>query len=132
MQYTHPDIMYAFNRLSSYTDVPSAPVFQGVNNLIQYLDSCPSCHIMYPYGLDGTTTHKPHQKVSPGEFHSQNISNRLVDFTVGGEGHSSNSERAFYCVILFFLMLPYICQTKPNQYLKPINRLRGPQFILGH
>ena len=75
--------MYAVNRLSSHDYAPSAPIFQGINNLIRYLAGCPNYTIMYATGLDGTTIHDLHQEVYPVEFHSQKIYNGLITFADG-------------------------------------------------
>ena len=76
--------MYDDNRLSRYTAAPSASAFQGIKNLILYLSDCIHLPIVNPSGLDVTTTHELCQEVSPGDFHSHNISNGPVNFTDGG------------------------------------------------
>ena len=86
MLYTCPDILYDVNLLSSLYFVPSAPAFHGTKYLICYLSVCPHRPIMYPAYLKGTTTHDLRQEVSPGDFHSQNISNGLDFFVSGVEG----------------------------------------------
>ena len=80
MQCTNPDFMCPINRLYSYAADPSAPELQGIKHLICYLDECPHYTIIYPSGLDFTTTNELRKEVSPEDFHSQNISNDHVDF----------------------------------------------------
>ena len=65
--------MYAVNSLSSYTDVSSITVLQGVKKLIRYLAGCPRHTIMDISGLGSTTSHELYPEVSLGNFHSQNI-----------------------------------------------------------
>ena len=84
MLYNLPDLIYAVNRFSIHDFPPSAPYLQGIKHLIRYLSVWTHCTIMYHTGLDVTTTHDLHQEASPGEFHSQNISNGLVAFSDGG------------------------------------------------
>ena len=92
--------MYAVSRLSSHVSIPSAPSFQGINHLIIYLDIGPQCPIIYPASIDVTTTHELRQEVSPGDFHSQKISNGLVDFLDCGLGLAPNENFAMCCGIL--------------------------------
>ena len=80
MQYTFPDIMYAVNRLSSHNYTPSAPDFQGINQLIRYIYGRPHLPIMYTAGINGNTTHDIHKEVYPGNFQYQNKYDGLVDF----------------------------------------------------
>ena len=56
---------------------------------------------MYPTWLDVTTTHDLRQEVSPGNFHSQKISNGLVFFADIREGHSPNEKFAINGVTLY-------------------------------
>ena len=84
MQYTLPDLMYDVNLLSIHYSFISSPDFQGINHLTRSLSGCPHFPIMYPDIIDGTTIHDLRQEVSPSEFHSQHISNGLVDFVDGG------------------------------------------------
>ena len=72
--------MYAVNRLSSHDAVPSAPVFQGITHVICYISVWSHHTIMYPSGIDGTTTHEVYQQIFPGKLHSQNISHGLDAF----------------------------------------------------
>ena len=90
MQYTLPDIMFAFNYLSIHACSQSASSFQGIKYIIRYLSVCPYHSIMYPAVLDVTTTHGLRQEVSPGKFQSQNISNGLVAFEDEVEGRAPN------------------------------------------
>ena len=83
MQYTHPNLMYATKRLHSYTDDPSAPYFQGVKQLICYIEVFPHHYIKYPSGIDIATTHDLHQYFYPIELHYQSISNSIVAFVSG-------------------------------------------------
>ena len=116
MQYTRSDIMYAVNRISSHDSSPSSPDFQGIKHLVFYLAVCPHCPIIYPAGLDITTTHDLSREVSPGDFHSQNISNVLVDFSDEGEGRSPNDKCAISCVILciFGVAVHWSAKTQPD------------------
>ena len=100
MQYTRTDIMYYSNGLSIQDSDPSAPSLQGINHLIRYLAGFPPDPIIYPDGLDGNTTHELCQEVSPGDFHSQNIYNDLVDFADWGEGRAHNEKLAIACIVL--------------------------------
>ena len=84
MQYTRADIMYDVKYLSRNYYSSSESSFQGIKQLIWYLYGFTHLPIMYPSGLDGTTTHDLRQEVSPGDFHYQKIPNGLVDFADGG------------------------------------------------
>ena len=84
MQYTRPDLMYAVKCLSRNDSSPSDSAFQCRKDLIWNLSGFPYLPIIYTYGIDGTNTHNLRQEVSPGDFHSKNISNCLVDFADGG------------------------------------------------
>ena len=119
-QYTLPDLMNDVNCLSINLSDPSEPPFKGINNLISYLSVCPHRPIMYPSGLYGTTTHDLHQEVSPGDFHSQNISNGLVDFANGGEFRTPNYKQSISCIILYLLVFLLTGQPKTNEPLHPI------------
>ena len=112
--------MYSVNRLSIHSFYPSEPYFQGFKHLILYLYVCPHRLIIYPAVLDGATTHDLRQEVSPGDFHSQKISNGLVAFEYGVEGRDPNDKHAISRVILYILALLFIGQTKPNQPMQPI------------
>ena len=112
--------MCAINRLSSHVAAPSVPEFQGIKHLIQYLDGCLQCPIMYPYGLARTTTHELHQQLYPGDFHSQKIYNGLVAFSDGGEGRNPNKKCTIACVILCLFGISVHWPEKINQPLHPI------------
>ena len=107
--------MYAVNRVSSHASAPSVPDFEGIKRLIHFLDGCSHCTIMYPTGLDGTTTHDLCQEVSPGNFQSQKISSDLVDLVDGGEGLPPNYKCTISGVIFCLFGVSIHCseQTQP-------------------
>ena len=123
--------MYSANYLSRHASASSSPSFQGINHLIRYLDFLPHCPIMYTSGLDVTTICGLRQEVSPVNFHYQKISNGLVAFSDGGEGHSPNDKRYIAWVILCLFLLLFTGQKK-NSLCSPIHSLRSLHLLLIH
>ena len=108
--------MYDANRISIHDSAPSEPAIQGMNHLIRYLAGWPHFPIMYPSGLDVTTTHELRQEVSSGYLHSQNTSNGLFSFADGVEFRASNEKFPIACVILclFGVSLYWSAKTQPS------------------
>ena len=114
MPYTFHDLMYAGNRRSSYTYVPSALAIQGIKHIIRYLVVIPQRTIIYTSGLDCTTIHELCQEFSPYNFHSENKSNELVDLADGGEVHSPNDKKTIACVVPFIYGVPAHWSYRPQ------------------
>ena len=92
--------MYYVNRISSHASAPSAPDLQWTKQINRYLYGFPQLPIMYPVGLYGTANYDLRQEISPGNSHSQNISNCLFAFAYEGEGRTPNDKLIIACVIL--------------------------------
>ena len=71
------------NNIISHASDPSAPAFQEIKHLTRYLDGFPHCAIMYPDGLDSTTTHELCQEFYPLKFNFQRICNGISAFAYG-------------------------------------------------
>ena len=71
---------------------------------------------MYHSGIDRNKTHELHQEVSPGNFHSQNLSNGLISFADHVEGYTSNNKCIIECVILciFRIAVHWLAKTQPD------------------
>ena len=115
MQYTHPDIMYAVNRLSIHDSAPSVPDLQGINHLIRYLYGSQHHPIMYFVGFGVTTNHEIRQELFPGDFYSKNIANGLVDTSYGGEGYAPDDKHSLSYIIicLFSVAVNWSSKTQP-------------------
>ena len=74
--------MYSVNQLSIYSTGTSASALKLINKIVFYLFDCLYLPIMYPYDLDITFSHELHMEVSPGNFHTKNISNGLFPFAI--------------------------------------------------
>ena len=103
MQYTCPDIIFDTKRVSSH---------DGIKHLICYPYGLPYCTIIYHAVLDRTNNHDILQEVSPGNFHSKNISNGLVAFSYGGESCSPNDKQTISCVIICIFGVDVIFSSK--------------------